>query len=91
MIINEVVSNAFKYAFIDRPKGHLLVELSKDAGTARLLVKDDGPGFDMAQERKGMGSRLIVGFVAQINGSFTYNSQEGTSFAMSFPVKPGLS
>jgi two-component sensor histidine kinase len=91
MIINEVVSNAFKYAFIGRPKGHLLVELSNDDGTARLLVKDDGPGFDMAQDRKGMGSRLIVGFVAQINGSFTYNSQGGASFAMNFPVKPGFS
>jgi two-component sensor histidine kinase len=92
MIINEVVSNAFKYAFIGRSDGRLMVELSGDAdGTARLTVKDDGPGIDMGLQRKGMGSRLIAGFVAQINGSFTYKNHGGASFTMSFPAKPPLS
>jgi two-component sensor histidine kinase len=91
MVINEVVSNAFKYAFIDRSDGHLIVELTSGAdGTARLMVKDDGPGIDTDLDRKGMGSRLIAGFVAQINGSFAYRNQGGTVFVMSFPARSPL-
>ena len=88
MIINEVVSNAFKYAFIGRMDGRLLVELSSDGGgNARLLIKDDGPGIDIEHGRKGMGSRLIIGFVAQLKGSYTYKSHDGTSFSMAFPAR----
>lgn len=88
MIINEVVSNAFKYAFVGRSNGRLMVELCSDGnGTARLTVKDDGPGVDTELDRKGMGSRLIAGFVAQINGSFTYKNHDGAAFVMSFPAE----
>jgi len=87
MIINEVVSNAFKYAFIGRSDGRLVVELFGESdGTAVFMVRDDGPGIDTGLDRKGMGSRLIAGFVAQINGSYNYESGNGTCFTMRFPA-----
>ncbi len=89
MIINEVVSNAFKYAFIGRTDGHLVVQLASESdGTAVLTVRDDGPGIDTASAHKGMGSRLITGFVAQINGTFAYENVGGTSFTMRFSANP---
>lgn len=89
MIINEVVSNAFKYAFIGRSDGHLMVELTSESdGMAVLTVRDDGPGIDTELTHKGMGSRLITGFVAQINGTFSYENASGTAFTMRFPANP---
>lgn len=48
LIVNEVVSNAFKYAFDDRT--------GMDGGQAQLLIKDDGPGYAL-QQAKGDGQQ----------------------------------
>ena len=86
LIINEVVTNAFKHAFTNRAGGHLLVALSVDGNTARLAIEDDGPGYAPAEGR-GMGSRLIDGFVAQLGGELDVDTGEGTRIVVTFPVE----
>lgn len=87
LIVNEVVSNAFKYAFLDREGGCLTVELTSRDNHATLSIRDDGPGFDPADASKGMGSKLIAGFVAQLGGKYTIVNDHGTVFSMTIPLE----
>lgn len=87
LIVNEVVSNAFKYAFYGDRAGRLIVELVREQEfLARLTIRDDGPGFDAEQASSGMGSKLIAGFVAQLGGQYTIDGAQGTKFTMTFPL-----
>ena len=88
LIVNEVVSNAFKHAFAENRKGRLTLSLDEpEPGTGRLVIRDDGPGRAGDAGRKGMGSRLIEGFAHQIGGSYTYENDGGTVFSMVFPLR----
>lgn len=85
MIINEVVSNAFKYAFNETADGRLAVELAKNGSEATLTISDNGPGMK-AEGKKGMGSKLIAGFVGQIGGRYHVESGNGVTFTLVFPM-----
>ncbi|MCF1449830.1 sensor histidine kinase [Agrobacterium vitis] len=69
ILVNEVVSNAFKYAFEDGANGKLSITLAEDGDDALLTIRDTGKGFDRDEARQGMGSKLITGFVSQLRGS----------------------
>lgn len=89
MIINEVVSNAFKYAFHDQAVGRLSVSLLEGGGEATLKIADNGPGLS-GDGKKGMGSRLIAGFVGQIGGRYQIESSgDGVTFILVFPLRQG--
>ncbi len=85
LIINEIVSNAFKHAFANRDEGRLYLELMQEGDSTRLVVKDDGAGYVPANGGKGMGSRLIAGFVAQLGGALNIESSHGTTVTVTFP------
>ena len=60
LIVNELVTNAVKYAFSNRHEGHIYVRLVRqDANTALVSVRDDGiglpPDFDLTYEQ-GIGN-----------------------------------
>lgn len=87
MIINEVVSNSFKYAFAGRAAGHLTVVLREKEGEFNLTIRDDGPGIAGERERRvGMGSKLINSFVKQLHGRHALRNDNGTVFEMTAPV-----
>jgi len=87
MIITEVVANAFKYAFDGRDSGKLSVDLSTtEEGQGVLVVRDNGPGILADTGRRGMGSRLIAGFVGQLGGKYSLTNDHGTVFTMTFPL-----
>lgn len=87
LILNEVLSNAFKHAFIGREGGSIKVELKAQPGgdRARLMVHDDGPGFDESIPAKGIGRRLVAGFAAQLGGQITHSQENGHLFTLDFP------
>jgi two-component sensor histidine kinase len=85
LIINEVVTNAFKHAFSNRTDGRLVVKLSVDGAIARLVIEDDGPGY-RSGHKNGMGTRLIDGFVAQLGGTLNFTTGLGTKVVISFPL-----
>jgi len=88
LIINEVVSNAFKHAFTDDTPGRLTVEIAEpEIATGRLTIGDNGPGRRPEGERKGMGSNLVDGFVAQLGGRYSFENRDGTVFSMTFPLR----
>ena len=73
LIVNELVSNAYKYAFPDGRQGDILVRMRplEQEGEFELTVADNGVGVpDGAKpEREGsLGTRLVATLVQQING-----------------------
>ena len=77
--------------FVDRdqalPIGLIVNEVvSNSDDHATLSIRDDGPGFDAADATKGMGSKLIAGFVAQLGGKYTIENDHGTVFSMTIPL-----
>jgi two-component sensor histidine kinase len=48
---------------------------------ARLVITDNGPGFDPATISMGMGTKIIRGMVMQLGGSHIYTFDNGTVFS----------
>lgn len=71
LIVNELVTNAFKYAFPDGRDGSVTVILSRQRpGEVDLIVEDNGIGCpDLHTE--GLGSRLVRLLVQQIGGTIS--------------------
>jgi two-component sensor histidine kinase len=85
LIVNEVVSNALKYAFPDGRSGTISVRLMRE-GEDRLclVIADDGVGFAPDGVSPGMGTRLIEGFVGQLGGTHRFEAGHGTVFTLVF-------
>ncbi|QRM47310.1 histidine kinase dimerization/phosphoacceptor domain -containing protein [Rhizobium sp. BG4] len=81
LLLNELLTNAMKYAFDTRQDGRIEVRLQKlSTGRVRLEVSDDGIGYVPAGARSGMGTRLIKSFVSQMSGEYRYEQAGGTVF-----------
>lgn len=82
LLINELVTNSLKYAFVDSEKGKLTLILQAPTGDGlcNLEVIDNGRGFDPATLSKGTGTRLIEGSIRQLDGSFNLDGSAGTRF-----------
>jgi len=90
LLVNELVSNAFKHAFSKQETGELQVRLIKsDAENLMLVVADDGPGFDTGKVKKNMGSKLVEAFVSQLGGVCTFHMDNGTRVEVVFPSQYG--
>ncbi|MEJ1933570.1 histidine kinase dimerization/phosphoacceptor domain -containing protein, partial [Nostoc sp. NIES-2111] len=88
LIINELVSNALKYAFSDNLGGEIQVKLYQEKDqTLTLIVQDNGIGlpaeFD-SKKAKTLGLTLVQGLVKQLRGQLEIQSQAGTEFKISF-------
>lgn len=85
LIVNEVVSNAFKHAFADGRRGEIVVTLEETAERISLEVRDDGLGFgpdDNGAKPESMGLRLIELLAGQIGGKVGWSSNGGTLFSL---------
>lgn len=87
LIVNELVTNALKYAFPYKRKGEIKVALRKVDQAVTLLVSDDGiglpKGFD-ARKASGLGLELVESLTAQLSGTLELDTARGTSFKISF-------
>ena len=88
LLLTEVVTNALKYAFLDRTDGKVAVSLQPlDADKAILIVSDNGSGFRQDQTAQGMGSRIIQAMVMQLEGKSSYTVRDGVVFSAEIMVR----
>jgi len=76
VIVNELVSNACKYAYPAGVEGEVRVILSRQSGTAfRLCVEDDGAGLpsDGKIQGTGLGTKLIKAMAGSLNARIRYD------------------
>jgi two-component system, sensor histidine kinase PdtaS len=72
LILNELVLNAFKYAFPDGTTGRIWVNLERIGTTLRLTVKDDGIGPQHLVQSTGIGRRLVSALAQQLGASVEF-------------------
>jgi len=88
LVINELVSNALKYAFEGRKKGTIGIHLSRlNERMLRLRVEDDGVGlpenFDV-ETAESLGLQLVTTLATQVSGTLTMERDKGTRFTLDF-------
>ncbi len=89
LILNEIVSNAFKYAFPGSRTGNLFIEITRTNGGCTITVSDDGVGFPEGVDlREGgrLGMQLIASLVKQLNGTVDMKRNNGTEYIIAFPL-----
>ena len=88
LILNELISNAYKYAFQEKENGEITIDLKeKEDGEFELIVKDNGIGlpnhFDI-NTAKSLGLRLVRRLCKQLYGSVSYSYVNGAIFKIQF-------
>jgi len=88
LIVNELVSNALKYAFPRTKGGELLITFSQVARDKfALSVTDNGIGLPAdldVRNPKSLGLQLVNMLVAQLRGTLDVVSDGGTTFMITF-------
>ncbi len=85
LLINEMVTNAYKYAFNEDRKGILTVMFKQTGPEVILRIADNGPGLPEGslQPKDGsLGLILIHTFVNELEGTLEVNAENGTSFTV---------
>ena len=89
LIVNELITNAFKYAFPGDKKGEIIVELKKQNDRVVLSVADNGVGISKKinyQTTESLGFQLINSLVSQIDAELVYENSLGTKFTLTFKI-----
>lgn len=88
IVINELVTNAFKYAFPPGVRGAAIETAFErgEEGQLRLMVRDNGKGLPEAfsiEAAEGFGLTLVQGLVGHMNGTLRMERLEpGTEFSI---------
>ena len=93
LIINELATNAMKYAFDLNPSiiGKLNISFNQVSDrNVELIVQDNGRGlpdnFDI-EETESLGLKIVSLLVKQIGGSIDFQNSKGTKFVIKFGLK----
>ncbi|MEO1053307.1 MAG: histidine kinase dimerization/phosphoacceptor domain -containing protein [Bacteroidota bacterium] len=89
LIINELVGNAFKYAFLASSNGELHVKLKaleEEQDRYLLVISDNGQGLERTDitSYESLGLNLVQGLVNQIQGELDVDNKGGTKFEIRF-------
>jgi PAS domain S-box-containing protein len=87
LIVNELLTNAMKHAFVGRAEGTISVSISREGEAVRLEVADDGVGFPDTTDPKssaGFGLNLVRILATQLRGSFSVENGGGARFVLRF-------
>jgi len=89
LIVNELVTNSFKYAFNGKEKGKISISFSKKDLNYHLIIKDDGIGNNgLPLERKSsLGMRLLHDLSKKLKAALDIQTIVGTEISLIFPVK----
>ena len=87
LILNELLTNAMKYAFPDNRAGVLHVGFTRTGDAYTLTVRDNGVGLPDGfnyRETQTLGLQIVIILTGQLNGLLQVNANNGTEVAVSF-------
>ncbi|MCD4817611.1 MAG: tetratricopeptide repeat protein [Candidatus Cloacimonetes bacterium] len=89
LVLNELITNVYKYAFPDNRKGKIIIRLYKEeTGTINIHLEDNGVGFplDFEPEKvESIGFQTIFSLVKyQLHGEVNWTKQNGIKWHIKF-------
>ncbi len=89
LLVNEIMTNAFKHAFKKTKKGIIDINANVLSKQVELTIKDNGAGlpqnYNNPEERPAsLGFELIAILVEQIDAKIDITSDKGASFVLNF-------
>jgi PAS domain S-box-containing protein len=88
LIINELVSNSLKYAFVKKGKGELVLSIKVDKkDNVKILITDNGSGLPREidyRNTQSLGLQLVMVLVSQLKGTIKLDNKKGAKFAITF-------
>ena len=89
IIINELITNILKYAFIGRIDGLITVSAELAGKHVTIKIKDNGIGMPESvtfENSTGFGMSLVFIIAEQLGGGIKIERSEGTSFVLEFDL-----
>lgn len=86
LIVNELVTNAAKYAFPEEREGEIVVTFGETSGECVLQVRDNGVGGVPDSASTGSGTKLVKALAAQLGGSADWREDGGIVATVRLPM-----
>jgi len=89
IVVNEIISNIMKYAFIGRSSGLINFSVSLNEVQVNIVIQDNGVGLSESVDfdnSSGFGFQLIHMMMEQIKGSIKVENKNGTKFILQFLI-----
>jgi two-component system, sensor histidine kinase PdtaS len=90
LVVNELVTNAFRHAFREGQPGTVWVQLARESdGIHRLTVADDGRGLPKKVDlsgRIGLGLQMVAAMAVQLGAKLSIGRKAGARFTLTLPL-----
>jgi two-component sensor histidine kinase len=87
LLVNELITNAIKYAFPSKQDGEIYIELKEIDGYVHLKIEDNGIGlpkdFDFIKSDT-LGLQLVSTLTEQLDGEISVSNYGGTKYLITF-------
>ncbi|MFY0696228.1 MAG: PAS domain S-box protein [Balneola sp.] len=87
LLLNELITNSFKYAFQDQEEGMINIKLDADGEKVTVLYEDNGSGFgddSNFDKPKNLGLNLIHTQLQQLGASYTVDTTDKFKLEFTF-------
>jgi two-component sensor histidine kinase len=85
LLVNEVLTNSFKHAFVNLSAGEIKILFKQEKETCVLEIIDNGVGFIAnSKPSQSIGMTLIDAFVKQLKGNHEFINDNGTTLKLKF-------
>ncbi|MCK6649700.1 MAG: sensor histidine kinase, partial [Bacteroidia bacterium] len=86
LILNELIINALKYAYIESKKLQLILYITEENKTLKLFFSDNGTeaNAEKIANSKSFGSKLIQLLTKQLNGEMEVKANNGVNYTFIF-------
>lgn len=88
ILVNEVVTNSMKYAFVGRDRGLVGLEVRREGDLIVLVISDDGVGLPAGvdpEAPESFGLLLVKSLARQLDAAMEVSTQGGTRIRLAIP------
>lgn len=90
LLVNEVVTNSYKYAFEDQVEGEIQIDINRDGDELHAEIRDNGKGLPdnfSEDNTESLGMTLIQNFINQLGAKGNLKNDNGTCLELSFEIE----
>ncbi|MBO6525385.1 MAG: PAS domain S-box protein [Balneolaceae bacterium] len=89
LLMNELVTNSFKYAFEERKSGFIALKIRRAGERVFVTYSDSGPGFDMSalEFKSGLGMKIMDSLLTQLDAEYDIDSTNKFEISLNFLEK----